>query len=89
MEHQDSVTWPFYGIIAAYSIFVVGCGIHFHEARVLLWGFGMLLVALVAWWLLALLNISFMFPPMFRLLAKLTAKHNTTESAHGHDEHSA
>ena len=53
MEHQDSVTRPFYGIIAAYSIFLVGCGIYFHEAQVLNWGFGMLLVAMIAWWLLA------------------------------------
>lgn len=85
MEHQDSVTWPFYGIIAAYSIFVIGCSIHFHEAQVLLWGFGILLVAIVAWWVLALLNIV-MFPPIFRLLAKLTGKQNTTESDHSHDQ---
>jgi len=85
MEHQDSVTWPFCGIIAAYSIFVVGCSIYFHEAQVLLWGFGMLLVALVAWSLLALLNIV-MFPPIFRLLARLTGKHNTAESNHSHDK---
>ena len=84
MEHQDSVTWPFYGIIAAYSIFVVGCSIYFHEAQVLLWGFGMLLGAVVTWWLLALLNIV-MFPPIFRLLARLTGKQKTPESDHSHD----
>ena len=45
----------------------------------------MLLVALVAWSLLALLNIV-MFPPIFLLLARLTGKHNTAESNHSHDK---
>jgi hypothetical protein len=85
MEHQDSVTWPFYGIIAAYSIFVIGCSIYFHEVQVLLWGFGMLLVVVVAWWLLALLNVV-MFPPIFRLLARLTGKRNVADSDPSHDE---
>jgi hypothetical protein len=85
MEHQDSVTWPFYGIIAAYSIFVVGCSIYFRDAQVLVWGFGMLLAGLVGWSLLALLNV-IMFPPIFRLLARLTGKQNTKELRDSHDE---
>lgn len=85
MEHQESVTWPFYGIIAAYSIFVIGCSVYFHEAQVLLWGFGMLFVAVVAWFALALLNIV-MFPPIFRLLARLTSKRKIAESDHSHDQ---
>ncbi len=85
MEHQDSVTWPFYGIIGAYAFFVVGCSIYFHEAQVLLWGFGMLLAALVAWSLLALLNI-IMFPPVFRLLARLTGKQKAAGSDHNHEQ---
>jgi len=87
MEHQDSVTWPFFGIIGAYSVFVVGCSIYFHDAHVLLWGFGMLLVAAVAWGVLALLNVV-MFPPVFRLLARLAGKQDAPESDDGHD-HSA
>jgi hypothetical protein len=85
MEHQDSVTWPFFGIISAYSLFVIGCSIYFHDAHVLLWGFGMLLAAAVAWGLIALLNVV-MFPPLFRLLGRLTGKQNTTESDESHDE---
>jgi hypothetical protein len=85
MEHQDSVTRPFYGIIAAYSIFVIGCSIYFHEVQVLVWGFGALLAAVIAWSLLALLNIV-MFPPIFSLLARLTRKQNTAESDHSHDK---
>jgi hypothetical protein len=79
MEHQDSVTRPFYGIIAAYSAFVVGCSIYFHYAQVLLWGFGMLLVGVVAWGLLALFNI-ITLPPLFRLLGRLTGKQGKGES---------
>jgi hypothetical protein len=85
MEHQDSVTWPFLGIIAAYSVFVVGCSIYFHDAQVLLWGFGMLLAAAVAWGMLALLNVV-MFPPLFRFLGGLTGKQDTAKSDESHDE---
>jgi hypothetical protein len=85
MEHPESVTWPFYGIIAAYSIFVTGCSVYFHEAQVLFWGFGMLLVAVVAWFVLALLNIV-MFPSIFRLLARLTRSRKIAESDHSHDQ---
>jgi riboflavin transporter FmnP len=76
MEHQDSVTWPFFAIIAAYSAFVFGCSIYFHDAEVLVWGFGMLLAAAGAWGVVALLNIAILVP-VFRLLAKLTGKQKT------------
>jgi riboflavin transporter FmnP len=85
MEHQDSVTCPFFGIVAAYSVFVIGCSIYFHDAQVLLWGFGMLLAAAVAWGMLVVLNVV-MFLPLFRLFGGLTQKHDTTKSDGGHDE---
>jgi riboflavin transporter FmnP len=82
MEHQDSVTWPFLGIIAAYCAFVVGLSIYHHGAGVLLWGFGLLLAAAVMWGLVALLNIA-IFAPVFRLLAMLTGK----QKPDSHDNH--
>ena len=76
MEHQDSVTWPFFGIIGAYVAFVVGYSIYSHSALVLVWGFGILLGGAIVWGSLALLNIV-MFPPLFRLLARLTGGKKT------------
>ena len=78
MEHQDSVTWPFFGIIAAYAVFVVGCSLYFHDAQVLLWGFGMLSAAAVAWALFLATNVV-IFSPIFRLLARLTGKGKRSE----------
>ena len=85
MEHQDSVTWPFYGIIAAYCVVVAGCSIYLREAQVLVWGVGMLLVGIAGWGVLALLNFT-MFPPLFRMLGRLTGKQRKEESAESHDQ---
>ena len=84
MEHQDSVTWPFYGVIAAYCVVVVGCSIYLGEVQVLLYGVGMLLVGMAGWGMLALLNF-IMFPPLFRMLGRLTGKQGGRESSDSHD----
>jgi hypothetical protein len=85
MEHPNSVTRPFFGIIAACCAIVVGCSMYFHDPEVLLWGFGMLLAAVLAWGLVGLLNFIF-FPPLFRLLGRLTGKQNGTASEESHDK---
>ena len=72
MEHQDSVTRPFFGIVGAYVAFFIGYSIYSHTLLVLLWGFGFLLGAAMLWAFAALLNIA-IFALVFHLLAKLTS----------------
>jgi hypothetical protein len=87
MNNPRPINRCFYGLFIAILLVSIVVAIVTHDSQPLLWGLVVLFGSVFLCGIAALINLV-IFPPLFRLLAKLTGRPRATHSE-SKDEHAA